>query len=70
MGYFIVKMIHREVLVVSSIKSRAVLKWTIATEDLMTRVTEELQGSSHLQNALIATAGMLVSTVYVWTFLL
>lgn len=46
------------------------MKLAVATKGLTTKVTEELQDSNYIQQALIAPAVILISTLCVWTSLL
>lgn len=70
MDYFIIKLLGRKVSLYHLLKSRTILKLAVATKGLMTKVTEELQDSNYIQQALIATAVILISTLYVRTSLL
>lgn len=70
MDYFIIKLLGRKVSLYHLLKSRTILKLAVATKGLTTKVTEELQDSNYIQQALIATAVILISTLYVRTSLL
>lgn len=70
MDYFIIKLLSRKVSLYHLLKSRTILKLAVATKGLTTKVTEELQDSNYIQQALIAPAVILISTLCVWTSLL
>lgn len=70
MDYFIIKLLGRKVSLYHLLKSRTILKLAVATKGLTTKVTEELQDSNYIQQALIAPAVILISTLCVRTSLL